>query len=44
MAVATTVIAPVGIALWERGPHLPASRFPVPARIAVRVTASGTDE
>ena len=44
MAVATTVIAPIGIALWARGLHLPASPFPVRGRVAVRVIASGTDE
>ena len=44
MAVATTVIAPVGIALWGRGVHLPASAFAVPTRVPVRVIAGGTDE
>lgn len=44
MAVATTVIAPIGIALWGRGLHLPASSFSVPQRVAVRVTAGGPEE
>jgi Kef-type K+ transport system membrane component KefB len=44
MAVATTVIAPIGITLWQRGLKMPTPAFAVPARVPVRIVAGVTEE
>lgn len=44
IAVATTLIAPIGIVLWQRGLSLPAPSFGLPVRLPVRIPASDFDE
>lgn len=43
LTLATTLIAPVGIALWKRGVSLPSPAFVLPNRLPVRVPIT-TDE
>jgi Kef-type K+ transport system membrane component KefB len=44
MALATTLIAPLGIALWQRGLHVAMPSFALPARLPVRIPITHGDE
>jgi Kef-type K+ transport system membrane component KefB len=44
IALATTLIAPLGIAIWQRGVNLPMPSFVVPSRLPVRVPVVQSDE
>ncbi|HZC33039.1 MAG TPA: cation:proton antiporter, partial [Candidatus Bathyarchaeia archaeon] len=44
LALATTLIAPLGIALWQRGVSLPSPSLVLPSRLPVRIPITGVDE
>jgi Kef-type K+ transport system membrane component KefB len=44
LALTTTLIAPLGIALWQRGVSLPSPSLVLPSRLPVRVPITGVDE
>jgi Kef-type K+ transport system membrane component KefB len=39
IALATTLIAPLGIALWQRGMHMPRPSIALPSGLPVRIAA-----
>ena len=44
LALTTTLIAPLGIALWKRGVNLPAPSLLMPGRLPVRVPVMGPED
>jgi Kef-type K+ transport system membrane component KefB len=44
LALITTLTAPLGIALWQRGVSLPSPSLVLPSRLPVRVPITGVDE